>query len=244
MKDYYQALGVAETASADDIKKAYREIAKKHHPDRNPGNKAAEEKFKEASEAYETLNDREKRAKYDRLRKLGVGGGGFAGGGGDTGIDFEEFMRRYGGPNQAGRGQRTKPGDFSFEDLFGNLFGGRGKERARPEAPTAPAEPQLTEDPFFKRLGADAYVDLKINLAQALLGSKVAVRTPQGKRVTLRLKPGLDLEKALRVPGMGYEVPGGRGDLYVRVHMTIPKNLTPEQAEAARLLAEALGLKY
>jgi molecular chaperone DnaJ len=246
MKDYYQALGVAESASADDIKKAYREIAKKYHPDRNPGNKAAEEKFKEASEAYDTLNDREKRAKYDRLRKLGVGGGGFGGGGAaDAGIDFEEFMRRYGGPNQAGRGQRTKPGDFSFEDLFGNLFGGRGKERMRTEGgATAPAEPQLTEDPFFKRLGSDAYVDLKINLAQALLGSKVAVRTPQGKRVTLRLKPGLDIEKALRVPGMGYEAPGGRGDLYVRLHLSIPKNLTPEQTEAARKLAEALGLKY
>lgn len=248
MKDYYQALGVAESASADDIKKAYREIAKKYHPDRNPGNKAAEEKFKEASEAYETLNDKEKRAKYDRLRKLGVGAGGFGGGGfgggaADSGIDFEEFMRRYGGPNQAGRGQRTKPGDFSFEDLFGNLFGGRGKERGRPE-PQGAAEPQPTDDPFFKRLGSDAYVDLKINLAQALLGSKVAVRTPHGKRVTLRLKPGLDIAKALRVPGMGYDAPGGRGDLYVRLHMAIPRDLTPEQAEAARKLAEALGLKY
>jgi molecular chaperone DnaJ len=245
MKDYYQALGVAEGASEEEIKKAYREIAKKFHPDRNPGDKTAEEKFKEASEAYDTLGDREKRAKYDRLRKIGGGGiGGFGGAaGGESAIDFEEFMRRYGGPNQAGRGQRTKPGDFSFEDLFGNLFGGKGREKARAEAPTATA-PQPTEDPFFKRLGDDAYVDVRINLAQALLGSKIAVRTPQGKRVTLRLKAGLDVEKALRVPGMGYEGAGRRGDLYVRLHLAIPKNLTDEQTEAARKLAEALGLKY
>jgi DnaJ-class molecular chaperone len=243
MKDYYQALGVAETASEEEIKKAYREIAKKYHPDRNPGNKTAEEKFKEASEAYDTLGDKEKRAKYDRLRKIGVGGFGGGVPGGEAGIDYEEFMRRYGGANQAGRGQRTRPGDFSFEDLFGNLFGGKGRERAT-QTRAQPAEPQPTDDPFFKRLGNDAYVDLKINLAQALLGSKVAVRTPQGKRVTLRLKPGLDIEKALRVPNMGYEAQGGRGDLYVRIHLTIPKNLTAEQAEAARNLAEALGLKY
>jgi DnaJ-class molecular chaperone len=247
MKDYYQALGVTESASDDEIKKAYREIAKKFHPDRNPGNRAAEEKFKEASEAYDTLGDREKRAKYDRLRKIGVGGvGGFGGGtAGDVGIDFEEFMRRYGGPNQAGRGQRTKPGDFSFEDLFGNLFGGKGRaERARSEPAAAGTEPQPTDDPFFKRLGNDAYVDLRINLAQALLGSRIAVRTPAGKRVTLKLKPGLDLDKALRVPEMGFEGAPKRGDLYVRLHLAIPRNLTPEQTEAARAFAEALGLKY
>ena len=248
MKDYYQALGVSENASEEEIKKAYREIAKKNHPDRNPGNKAAEERFKEASQAYDTLADKTKRAKYDRLRKMGAGGLGSMGGatGDAAGIDYEEFMRRYGGANQAGRGQRTKPGDFSFEDLFGNLFGGRARGGgAASQASSATAtEPQPTDDPFFKRLGNDAYVDLKINLAQALLGSKVAVRTPLGKRVTLRLKPGLDVEKALRVPGMGYDSGVGRGDLYVRLHLTLPKNMTPEQTEAARALAASLGLKY
>lgn len=243
MKDYYQALGVGERASEEEIKKAYREIAKKYHPDRNPNDKAAEEKFKAASEAYDTLGDKTKRAKYDRLRTLGAGGVGMGGSTGDAaGIDYEEFMRRFGGANQAGRGQRTRPGDFSFEDMFGNLFGSRTRERGRAEQ--VATEPQPTDDPFFKRLGADAYVDLTINLAQALLGSKVAVRTPAGKRVTVRLKPGLDLEKALRVPGMGYEASGTRGDLFVRLHLSLPKNMTPEQTEAARALAAALGLKY
>ena len=69
-KDYYQILGIGDTASADEIKKAYRRIAKENHPDKNPGDKGAEERFKAATEAYETLGDTEKRAKYDRLRKL------------------------------------------------------------------------------------------------------------------------------------------------------------------------------
>lgn len=245
MKDYYQALGVAESASEDEIKKAYRAIAKKHHPDKNPGNKAAEEKFKEASEAYDTLSDKAKRAKYDRLRTMGAGGFSGIGGatGDDAGIDYEEFMRRYGGANQAGRGQRTRPGEFSFEDLFGNLFGGRESKAAAAREQVS-AEPQPTADPFFKRLGNDAYVDVKINLAQALIGSKIAVRTPAGKRVTVKIKPGLDVEKALRVPNLGYESGTRRGDLYVRLHLMLPRDMTPEQIEAAKAFAEALGLKF
>ena len=245
MKDYYQALGVAENASEEDIKKAYRTIAKKNHPDKNPGNKAAEDKFKEASEAYDTLGDAAKRAKYDRLRKLG---GGFAGMGSatgdDAGIDYEEFMRRYGGVNQQGRGQRTRPGEFSFEDMFGNLFGGKGGSAKSATVEPTSNEPQPTDDPFFKRLGNDAYADVKINLGQALLGSKIAVRTPAGKRVNVRIKPGVDIEKALRIPGLGYEAGSKRGDLFVRLHLALPKELTLEQIEAAKAFIASLGLKY
>jgi DnaJ-class molecular chaperone len=246
MKDYYQALGVGDNATDEQIKRAYREIAKKFHPDRNPGDKAAEERFKAASEAYETLGDKEKRAKYDRLRKLGGGApfGGFGGGSGES-MDYEEFMRRFGGPHQRDRGQKRSTGfggDLSFEDLFGGLFGGKGRERKG--APPPATEPQPTDDPFFKRLNDDAYVDLPVNLAQLLLGSRVSVRTPGGKRITLRVRPGTDPEKALRVPGMGYQAGSKSGDLFVRLHLSIPKNLTPEQIEAAKKLAEALGLKH
>ncbi|HVZ40519.1 MAG TPA: DnaJ domain-containing protein [Candidatus Kapabacteria bacterium] len=247
-KDYYKSLGVAESASAEEIKKAYRAIAKKYHPDKNPGNKEAEEKFKEASEAYDTLGDPEKRAKYDQFRKLG--GGRFTGFPGSTGGDdmsYEEFMRRFGTAAQrerygGGRQQQSSRnfGDFSIDDLFGNLFGGK---RAKPAAVESD-EPQPTDDPFFKRKGNDAYVELTINLAQALLGSKVRVRTPSGKKVTVTITPGTEPEKLLRVPKMGYESGSALGDLYIRLHVSIPKNLTDEQRELVAQLAEVLGLRH
>jgi len=249
-KDYYQILGVAETATEEEIKKAYREIAKKHHPDRNPGDTAAEEKFKQASEAYETLGDKEKRSKYDQMRKLGAMGARFGGGGGRGGFGFgdagtvssddmsyEEFMRKFGGKNQQGRGQKTGS-SFNFDDIFGNLFGGKKKENEGEE------EPQPTDDPFFKRKGNDAYVEVTVNLAQALLGSRIRVRTPSGKRVTVKIPPGIDPERQLRIPSMGYAEQKELGDLYIRVHLAMPKNLTEQQQEAAQQFAQALGLKW
>lgn len=249
-KDYYQVLGVSETASQDEIKKAYREIAKKFHPDKNPGNKTAEERFKEASEAYETLGDAAKRDKYDQLRKFGYGGGGAPGGAGGAGMSYEDFMRQFGGAGQQGRGARssgTGMGFGSMDDLLGNLFGGARStfKRTRGRDPEAESdEPIPTDDPFFKRKGDDAYVDLTINIAQALLGSKVRVRTPAGTKVTVKVQPGTEHGKMLRVAGMGFPSDSGSGDLYIRIHVTMPKNLTEEQIAAAKELAQALGLKY
>jgi molecular chaperone DnaJ len=108
-RDYYEVLGVSRNASEDELKSAYRKLALKHHPDRNPGDKEAEEKFKEAAEAYEVLRDREKRGIYDQYGHAGLEGSGFSGFGG-----FEDIFSSF--------------GDI-FEDFFG--FGGRGRSRSR-----------------------------------------------------------------------------------------------------------------
>ena len=114
-RDYYEVLGVEKTASADEIKKAYRKLAMKYHPDRNPDNKEAEEKFKEASEAYEILSDEDKKARYDQFGhagfEQGMGGGGFGGGygGGDFGDIFGDIFNMFGGGGFGGGGQRSGP---------------------------------------------------------------------------------------------------------------------------------------
>lgn len=120
-RDYYEILGVGKSASADEIKKAYRKVAMQYHPDRNPGDKAAEDKFKEAAEAYEVLSDAEKKAQYDRYGHAGVSGngrGGFSGGNMNMDDIFSQF------------------GDIFGDDLFGSFFGGqrgggRGQQRSR-----------------------------------------------------------------------------------------------------------------
>ena len=129
-----------------------------------------------------------------------------------------------------------------IEDLLGNLFG--GKSRTDQSTSTIPNEPQPTDDPFFKRKGNDAYVDLTINVAQALLGSKVRVRTPSGKKVTLTIQPGTDPDKTLRVPGMGFTGLSGTGNLYIDLTLTVPKDLTDAQKAAVEAMADALGLRH
>jgi len=123
-RDYYEVLGTPKNASADDIKKAYRKKAIEYHPDKNPGDKSAEEKFKEAAEAYEVLSDADKRARYDRHGHAGVEGMAGGPGGGFQGMDMDDILRRFG---------------FDTDDIFGEFFGGGrrgGANRPRGERGT------------------------------------------------------------------------------------------------------------
>jgi molecular chaperone DnaJ len=114
-RDYYEVLGVSKSASQDEIKKAYRKVAMQHHPDRNPGDKASEERFKEAAEAYEILNDSDKKAQYDRFghNAFGPGRGGGSGG---AGMNMDDIFSQF--------------GDIFGDDAFGSFFGGGGGRRS------------------------------------------------------------------------------------------------------------------
>ncbi len=373
-KDFYRILGVAENASQDEIKKAYRKLAKQYHPDANPDNPSAAERFKEVSEAYSVLSDEDKRKQYDQMRKLGAFGG--LGG-----------FRPGGAPRPGGPGAGTGAGGFSFDDvdlgglgdIFGSIFdfGGRrgGAAGRRPSGPqrgesieyavtipfqtavrggkvslqvpvtedcptcggsgakpgTAikpcpeckgsgtvtfgqggfgvtrpcpmcggkgkiPEEPcatcdgkgkvrrnrQLTvnvpagvdegsklrlsgqgeagaaggppgdliltfrvePDRFFKREGMDIYVDVHINVAQAMLGSRVRVRTVDGKSVIIRIPPGTQPGRKIRLTGYGVEKAGSKGDQYVRIHVDVPESLSDEQRKQFEEFAAAAGLRH
>lgn len=120
-RDYYEILGVTKSATTDEIKKSYRKVAMQYHPDRNPGDKPAEEKFKEAAEAYEVLSDADKKAQYDRYGHAGVSGNGRGGGFSGGGMNMDDIFSQF--------------GDIFGDDVFGNFFGGnqrgRGGQRSR-----------------------------------------------------------------------------------------------------------------
>lgn len=184
-RDYYEVLGVSQKASPDEIKKAYRDLAKKHHPDANPNNKAAEEKFKEISEAHYVLSDAKKRREYDDYKKGGFSrqsfGGGDQGFRGAQGFDFEEILRGF--RNTRGS-QRVRTGTWNIEDLFG--VGGAGAEEA-------------AEEP----VSSDLTATLKISKDRAKKGGEVSFATSDGKKITVRIPPAIASGKKLRLARQG-----------------------------------------
>jgi molecular chaperone DnaJ len=370
-KDFYAVLGVNSSATQDEIKKAYRKLAKKNHPDANASDQKAAERFKEISEANNVLSDPEKRKQYDDMRRLGAFDG------------FGGFGSRASRPGA--RSGSAQPGGFQdfdigglggLGDLFSSMFGGgAGRQSARKSGPEkgqsieasldipfrtaarggkVPIELEVTEecvtchgsgaapgaqlrvcsecsgrgvvsfgqggfavnrpcpvclgrgqvpsepcptcrgtgevrarrkvlinvppgvdtgskirlkgqggkgaangppgdliitfnvlpDPFYRRDGTDVIATIPLNIAQATLGTRISVKTLDGKKVAIRIPPGTPSGKRLRVRGQGIEKGGERGDLIVEVSISVPSNLSEEQERMMKEFAEAGGLKY
>ena len=377
-KDFYAVLGVSASASQDEIKKQYRKLAARYHPDKNPNDAKAADRFKEISEAYQVLGDADRRKQYDQMRQLGAfggfgggarsgarpgagsAGGGFPGGGnfrfedlgdlGGLGGLGDIFSSMFGGgatggtrarnrgpergqdvemqlevpfrvaalgdkvpvelevneecptckgsgaapgaklqtcpecngrgtisfgqggfavqrpcPMCLGRGQvptercptcggsgevRTRkkvlitvpPGTDSGTRIRLKGQGGRGQHNGPPGDLVITF--QVQPDRFFKREGLDVIAPVPINIAQATLGSRISVRTLDGKRVAIRIPPGTSNGKRFRVRGQGIEKDGAKGDLIVQVDVQVPEKLTEDQERAMKEFAEASGLKY
>ena len=377
-KDYYNVIGVSSTATQDEIKKAYRKLAAKHHPDKNPNDPKAAERFKEISEAYQVLGDAEKRKQYDQMRQLGAfggfGGGARPGGGRPGGSPYG------GGAGPGGQSFRFEDlndvGLGGLGDLFSSMFGGGARAGgARPRGPERGADVEATlsvpfrtaalggkvpielevneecatchgsgaapgakiqtcpechgrgtisfgqggfavqrpcpmclgkgsvpsercatcngagevrvrkkmmitvpagvdtgtkirlkgqggrgahngpsgdllitfqveTDRFFKREGLDLIAPVKINIAQATLGSKISVKTLDGAKLAIKIPQGTPNGKRLRAKGHGIRKDDRTGDLIVEVQIDVPEKLTEEQERAMKEFAEASGLKY
>lgn len=286
-KDYYKILGVDKKATQDEIKKVYRKLALKHHPDKNPGDKKAEEKFKEISEAYDVLGDPDKRKKYDTLGddwKNQAQGGGYGnfysqqqgrsqGGyqqftGEESGFSdfFESIFGRSGGGFGGGQRGSTKGGDYqaeatiTLEEAFhgttrqlnlsnqtlnlklkpgitdGQVL--RMKEKGAPGRGGGPNGDlfitiHVQKHPRFERKGDDLYFDQQLDAFTAMLGGKLSVQTID-KALKINIPAGTDSDKTFRLKEMGmpeYSNPKQRGDAYVRVVLTVPKELSAEDRE-------------
>ena len=309
--DYYKILGVYKNASQDDVKKAFRKLARKYHPDLNPNDPSAKDKFQEINEANEVLSDPEKRKKYDEYgehwkhadefeaqkkarQHAGAGGGGFSGFGGDGGSYwyssdgegfsggdargfsdfFESMFGHRGGGGRGGSGFRGQ--DFNAElhlslrdaaQTHKQVLNVNGKQ-VRITIPAGVADGQviklkgyggeginggpagdlyitfrIAEDPVFKRLGDDLYVDVEVDLYTAVLGGEKVVDTLEGK-VKLKIKPETQNGTKVRLKGKGfpiYKKEGQFGDLIVTYSVKIPTSLTDRQKELFRELQQSMN---
>lgn len=198
-KDFYKVLGVSKDATAEEIKKAYRRLARENHPDKNPDDPGAEQRFKDISEAHTVLSDPEQRREYDQIRAMGSGARFSGGSGAGPGGGFEDiFGGLFGDRFGRGSGGGFPGGGGSFEDLFGGRFGSAG------------AAPK----------GQDRTAKTTISFKGAVRGTTVGLREPNGTVIDVRIPAGVKEGQKVRVKGKGAQGPGGNGDLLVEVSIT------------------------
>jgi curved DNA-binding protein len=213
-KDYYKILEVEKSSSDKEIKKAYRRLARQYHPDKNPNNKVAEEKFKEINEAYEVLGNEDNRAKFDRLgrsyhryQQMGGSPGGFdysqwaSAGGGRGGyrrvnIDIDDLFSGGGG----------------FSDFFSSIFGRGGQSQTG-----------RVNDAFRRQgqtMSQDIEQETEISLEEAFQGTSRTLVKDNGERLTAKIPKGAKNGTKVRLRGKGGVGPGGTGDLYLKIKVT------------------------
>lgn len=238
-RDFYDTLGVSRSASADEIKKAYRKLAGQYHPDRTGGDKAAEAKFKEVTAAYEVLSDPEKKAQYDRFGHAGGPGGfpgadGFPGGAGgvDPATAEELFRNLFGGAGGPGPG-------FDMGDMFG---GGRQKKRGgrRPAPPPEEVESEITV-PFLTAANGGA---IDIAVGGRTIGVKVPAGIEEGKklRVPASATGTTDIHLKVRIAPHPYFTRDGN-DISVEVPISIPEAVLGCKADVPTLAGDTLTVK-
>jgi molecular chaperone DnaJ len=211
-KDFYAILGVPQDADAAAIKKAYRKLARKHHPDQNAGDASAEQKFKDIGEAHAVLSDPKQRQEYDAVRSMAHGGARFRAGAGGPGGGFEDIFSAFGG---GGGGTRVRfdtggrpggypgGGDQDINDLLAQMFGGAAGGRGQADpfggygAPRGP------------RRGQDVQARTTLSFRDAVEGSTVTLSTAEGRRITTKIPAGVRDGQKIRLRGKG--APGEQG---------------------------------
>jgi curved DNA-binding protein len=224
-KDYYKILGVDKKATEKDIRQAYRKLARKYHPDVNPGDKSAEDKFKEINEANEVLSDPEKRKKYDELstyyqqygRMPGAGAGPM---GGDGGVRYEYRTVNPEDLNDLFGGQ--SPFSDFFETFFSSNFAEQPQTRTRTGGRRSPRA----------TLGQDIESSVDVTLVEAYQGVtrvfELAELDGSSKRIEVKIPAGVDEGSRIRIAGQGGQGTAGRGDLYLRIHVLPDPRFTRE----------------